>query len=240
MILRHLWKSGLVAVVLVFYSVSPINAQSNNVGAFIDQVIGAYGGRKNILSIKSYRLEATMQTHVQKGIGKVTRVVEGPLRLKVLIRYPSDMEIRLLDGEKSLRGFAPDKLASVEGPLRDSMVLQAARADIPWILDNMRSKIRLTKAKDGQSVLEIPLGKGMYMNAFVDAKTHLVTRAETVSEGEMELQFAADYSDFRKVDNVLFPFHEENYASGSHTATTKVDSIKLNPSGEALELPIPK
>lgn len=158
MILKHLWKSGLAAVVLVFYSMLPVNAQSKDVGTFIDQVIEAYGGRANI----------------------------------------------------------------------------------PWILDSMRSKIRITKAKDGQSVLEVPVGKGMYLNAFVDAKTHLVTRAETVAEGAMKLQFAADYSDFRKVNNILFPFHEENYASGSHTATTKVDNIKCNLSGKDLELPIPK
>lgn len=239
MLLKHLRKIGLAAMALLFCS-APANAQSNDAGQFIDKVIEAYGGRQNVLSITSYRLEANLQTHIRGDNGKVTRISEGPLQLKVLIRYPSDMEIRLLDGKKSLRGFAPDKLASVEGPLRDSMVLQAARADIPWILDSMRSKIRLTKAKDGQSVLEVSLGKGMYMNAFIDAKTYLVTRAETISDREMKLQFAADYSDFRKVNNVLFPFHEENYASGSHTATTKVENIKINPSGEDLDLPIPK
>ncbi|MEW6087048.1 MAG: hypothetical protein AB1498_01940 [bacterium] len=240
MILRHLLKSGTVIALLMLYSSSPAAAQSNDAENFIDQVIEAYGGRQNVFSIKSYRLEAVLQTHVRGDNGKVIRVSEGPFRLKVLISYPSDMEIRLLEGEKALRGFGPDKLSSVTGPLRDSMVLQAARANIPWILDSMRLKIRLMKTKEGQSVLVVPLDKGMYMNAFIDAKTHLVTRAETVSEGPMKLEFAADYSDFRKVDNVLFPFREENYASGAHTATTKVDSIKLNPSGEDLALPIPK
>ncbi|MEW6087029.1 MAG: hypothetical protein AB1498_01845 [bacterium] len=236
MVSKFLWKGGLFAIALMFCSVSPIFSQSNDAGALIDQVIEAYGGRGNVLSVKAYRMEAVIQTHIRGENGSVIRVSEGPAKLKVIVRYPNNMEIRLLDGENALRGFAPGKLALVQGPLRDSMVLQAARANIPWLLDKMRAEIRLTKSKDNSPVLEVPIGEGMFLKAFVDIKTHLIIRAETVSEGEMKLGFAADYSDFRKVNNVLFPFKEENYASGSHTATTTVNKIMLNPSGEYLGL----
>jgi len=87
MILKHLWKSVLAATALVFYCMLPVDAQSNDAGILIDQVIEAYGGRQNVFSVKSYRMEAAIETHVQGDSGKVTRISEGPLQLKVLIRY---------------------------------------------------------------------------------------------------------------------------------------------------------
>lgn len=42
--------------------------------------------------------------------------------------------------------------------------------------------------------------------------------------------FATQYSDFRKVDGVLFPFHEESWVQGTHTASTDVRTVQWNPS----------
>jgi hypothetical protein len=118
------------------------------------------------------------------------------------------------------------------------MVLQAARANLPWILLKMRSQVRLSQGDGSGPVLEVLLGEGRLLRAFVDARTHRVAGAESVmSFGRMKMRFKTQYTDFRKIDGVFFPFHEENYASGTHTATTKVQTIQLNPPANRLKLP---
>jgi hypothetical protein len=118
------------------------------------------------------------------------------------------------------------------------MVLQAARATLPWILEELKARTHLIKRRDGAPVLEISLDEGLVMRAVVDPQTHRVVRSEgLLRSGAAEIRFETEYSDFRPVDGVLFAFHEENYASGTHTGTTVVKSIQLNPVGNALQLP---
>jgi hypothetical protein len=53
----------------------------------------------------------------------------------------------------------------------------------------------------------------------------------------MPIPFRTTFADYREVNGVLFPFHEENYASGRHTGTTSVTKIVVNPAAAQLELP---
>ena len=208
-----------------------------NAGAIIDKIIAAYGGAP-LLAVRSYRMEAVLQARARGETGEVIRIAEGRRRLKVLIRYPTTMEIRVLDGERAWRGASPRHLTLVQGPPRSAMVLQAARADLPWILEELRSKARVIETKDGSLVLAVPIDEGMVLRATVDPKTHRIVRSDgAIRMGSAEVSFETQYSDFRIVDRVLFPFQEENYASGVHTGTTKVKRILLNPSGSALDLP---
>jgi hypothetical protein len=212
--------------------------QSSDATRLIDEVIEAYGGRQPVLAVRAYRIEATMQAHSRRERARIIRIVQGPDRLQVLLGYPSRPEIRVLDGEQARRGSSPHNLPSVRGPMRSSMELQAARVYVPWILDKKRFQARLARTKEGTPVLDVPIGKGLLLRVFVDAQTHRVTRSESVMEFRgMAMQFHTIYSDFRKVEGVLFPFHEENFASGRHTATTLVERIQVNPSGSDLKLP---
>jgi hypothetical protein len=209
-----------------------------NAGALIDEIIAAYVGAP-VLAVRSYRMEAVLQARGRGETGEVIRIAEGRRRLKVLIRYPTTMEIRVLDGERAWRGASPRHLTLVQGPPRAAMVLQAARASLPWILEELKSKARVIGTKDASPILAVPIDEGMVLRATVDPKTHRIVRSEgAVRMGSTEVSFETEYSDFRKVDRVLFPFQEENYASGVHTGTTKVKRIRFNPSASALELPV--
>ena len=239
-LLRILEESGtgLSVLLLAYASVTPLEAQSPATNALIDRVIAAYGETGRVASVRAHRWEATMQTHVGGEEGGVVRIVEGPDRLKVLIHYPSRVEIRVLDREQAWRGTSIQSLAPVQGPMRSSMVVQAARANLPWTLHEMRSKVGMARAPGGRQVLEIALGPGLALRASLEPDSHRIVQAKSVVEmGPMTILFRTEYSDFREVDGVLFPFHEENYASGIHAASTEVSRILLNPAGDALELP---
>jgi hypothetical protein len=222
---------------MVGAAAAPGAAQPSGDGALIDKIIAAYGERRQVLSVRSYRMEAGLRARGQEA--DVIRIAEGPSRLKVLVRYPKSSEIRVVDGERAWRGGTAHDLAPVQGPLRGAILLQAARASLPWVLEQLKSKTELIGSRSGAPVLEISLGEGLAVRAIIDPKTYRIVRSEgTLNLGGMEMRFETEYSDFRTVDGVLFAFQEENYASGTHTGTTIVKSIQLNPVGSALELPL--
>lgn len=218
---------------------APVAAQPRKSDALIDKVIAAYGERERVLGVGSYRVEAALRARARGQEAEVIRIAEGGSRLKVLVRYPNAMEVRVLDGEQAWRGGAASDLVSVQGPPRAAMVLQAARANLPWILEQLKTTARLVESREGRPVLEIPVGEGMVMRAVIDPVTYRIVRSEGVLlfRGQ-EIRFETEYSDFRTVDGVLFAFHEENYASGTHTGTTMVKNVRLNPTGSALQLPV--
>lgn len=78
--------------------------------------------------------------------------------------------------------------------------------------------------------LGLPLGEGLVLRVWTNPVTHLVE----VSEGALRTPgafatFENYYSDFRKVSGVKFPFHEENFASGTQTVVTTVQRVIVNP-----------
>jgi len=170
---------------------------------------------------------------MQKRRGRMVRAYSRPGRLKVILDYPGKEEVRILDGEKGWRTDWTGNLQVVEGFLLGSMVLQAARADLPWILEERVADCTLLVpvqgARGALNALEISLGEGMTFRVFVDPETHLVTRSQGLMDiGGMKTYFETVYSDFRSVEGVLFPFHEENHASGFHTGSTTVEKIFIN------------
>ncbi|MGA8808507.1 MAG: hypothetical protein WB973_11570 [Thermoanaerobaculia bacterium] len=46
------------------------------------------------------------------------------------------------------------------------------------------------------------------------------------------LEFVVDYSGFRRVGGLLFPFAEAGMAMGMPTANTKFDAVVVNPAGK--------
>jgi hypothetical protein len=59
----------------------------------------------------------------------------------------------------------------------------------------------------------------------VDTKTSHILRSIGKASG---LEFVVDYSDFRRVSGLLFPFAEAGMAQGMPTANTKLEAIEIN------------
>jgi len=204
--------------------------QQESVDEIVGAILQAYGGRSAVLSVHSYRMEATVDALSRGERGQVTRTATAPAALTVLIRYASASELRAVDGNTGRRGTSPADLVPVQGPLLGSMIVQAARAHLPWILDTRRADVRLVERGAAGDVVELPLQQGLRVQATIDRGSRLITRTVgLVPAGPTEIRFQTDFSDFRKVSGVLFPFREENHASGVHTGTTIVTSILVNP-----------
>jgi len=237
-ILKWMKSRICLVVALIGAATAPVAAETRESDALIDKIIAAYGERQQVLSVRSYRMEARLRARARGKEADVIRIAEGVSRLKILIRYPNSTEIRVLNENQAWRGGSAHNLALVHGPLKGSMVLQAARATLPWNLVELKTQTHLAKSRESALALEISLDDGLIVRAIIDPQTYRIVRSEgSLHMGAAEVRFETEYSDFRPVDGVLFAFHEENYASGTHTGTTIVKSIQLNPVGNALQLP---
>lgn len=202
--------------------------------ALIDRVLVAYGGWPKLSAVSSYRMQGALITGHDKSPIPTERIFSRPGRLKIVITHPERAEVRYIDGDRGWRTAPKGGTEPASGAMLDAMVLQRARAALPWLLADRRDEVRLlaldTPDSDGLAGLEVRLGEGLLLRAFVDRRTHQVTRVITqLDRGGMSIAFAARYSDFRPVSGVLFPFREENFTGGSLVASTAFDTITLNP-----------
>lgn len=236
---------ALVCAALLLAPASNASAAGTpEVRALIARVTEAYGGRKALERVRAYRIEGSVFSTMRHSDSPTIRVFARPARLKVLIDHASGAEARLVDGAKGWRNEAGGPLEPVTGPMYAAMVLQAARAGVPWVLDEHADEATFTDSLTQSDVrcagIQFPLGDGLVLRAWIDPATHHVVRSQGLLEhGGMRTHFETVYDDFRAVDGVTFAFREENFASGRQTGLTTITKVVLNPPLRANEFQPP-
>jgi hypothetical protein len=224
----------LLLLIQVFITIPSPSFADPAMDSLIDRVLSAYGGEK-IETVKAYRMEGMVTAKMRQTQGPMVRLFARPDRLYVDLAYKSTPERRYLDGE---RGWRTDPrgggINEVSGPLLKSMTLQAARANIPWVLSEHRKEVTQMpplKVSEKMTIgMQIILGPGLILRLYADPKTALIVYSQAFLNTEtMKTHFETAYSDFNEVHGILFAHHEENWASGFHTGTTKIQKITVNP-----------
>lgn len=195
----------------------------------VARCVEAYGGKKAVVRLARNRSEGTVTSLLHPGQpGRIARLYQRSGRLRVEIAFPgAPVEIRVLDGGRGWR-FGEE----VGGPFLASMILQAARLDLPALLAAWQQKLedRGTWELDGKTlrVLALEVAPGVTVEAGIDPATGRILRSRgTAKGGPMPLEFVTTYSDFRKVDGVLVAFREGNWANGSATGETVLEEFEL-------------
>ena len=209
-------KLTVLAALLVAAS-----ASAQSLDDVVSNVMKEYGGKAAWQKVTSLHETGTVVPLMRKGDGKLTRTWSGPGKLNVEIVYPTETEVRIVDGDHGTRNGK-----DVTGGSLDAMKLQAARLELPMLLVIKRATLKDLGTKDGIRSIEIPLSETLALTVNVDEKTSHILRS-TGKAGALEFQ--VDYSDFRRVGGLLFPFAEAGMAQGMPTANTKFDSIVVNP-----------
>jgi hypothetical protein len=208
--------------------------QPESAAPYIEKIFAAYGGKQKLAAAASFRIEGTVFPTMGKPKAPTIRTFSRPNRLKIVIDYPGAPELRILDGEKGRRSDRKGNAVQVNGIQHGSMVLQAARINIPWILEEVKDNARLIppvmhNEKELKGI-EVLLGEGLLLNVYFDPKNYFVVQSRAVLNiGKINTFFDTFYSDFREIRGIIFPFREENHASGFHTATTVIKRVVLNP-----------
>lgn len=195
----------------------------------IARTIEAYGGEQSLLGATGTLQEGTVTSTMRSGAeGKIVRLYERPVRLRVEVEYSGDeSEVRILDGGRGWRNGSP-----ATGPMYEAMLLQAARLGLPVILLEFQASLqdRGEVERDGRRyrVIELGFHDGLTITMDIDPESGLILRSEgaiSAGGGRPELTFATEYSDFRTVEGIVVPFHEVNYAQGRPTGETRLDSV---------------
>jgi hypothetical protein len=180
--------------------------------SLVDKVIQVYGPRQNVAALRqSGRVIPAMRSDE----GKLTREWQRPDKLRVEIAYPSHTEVRVVDGN---HGTQNGKEATGMG--LDAMRLQAARIALPVLLTEKRAELRSA----GENAIEIPVGDKMTVTIEIDPTTGHILKSTGKAEG---IEFSTAYSEFRRVDGLLFAFRETNTAMGTTTATNELTKIDV-------------
>ena len=75
----------------------------------------------------------------------------------------------------------------------------------------------------------LEVAPGLEVEAAIDAATGRIVRSRGVGrDASFPLEFVTSYSDFRKVDGVLFAFHEKSWASGATAGETVLEDVKVD------------
>lgn len=221
----------LLSVLLALPPAAAAAPPAAEIDALVAKVFAAYGGEAALAKVAGYRMEGT-QTSSMRGTGPFVRLFQRPRRLRVSLDYPGHPETRVLDGAQGWRSDGKGNMAPSEGFLLGSMQVQAARANLPWILKERRRDLALQAPYDDGRFrgIEIPLGPGLALTAFVELTTGRIVRSSgTIDTPAMKTAFSTEYADFRTVDGVLFPFRESSGAAGQSTGDTVVTKITVNP-----------
>jgi hypothetical protein len=198
----------------------------------------AYGGVDAVGRVHTLRQDGMLMARSGAGHGEVTRISSGTGTLSVLVAYPARAEIRIVEKGRGWRGAGVESMAEVDGPLLSAMVAQAARLRLPRLLLDSPSVVRLESDAGDRDVLEVTLAADLKLRLFVDGETRYITRSESIlTDVPVPFGFATDYSDFRRVDGVVFPFREETFAAGVHTSSMLLGSVEINPRGDRARLP---
>ncbi|BDG04841.1 hypothetical protein [Anaeromyxobacter oryzae] len=197
--------------------------------ALVERCVDAYGGKKAIVRLARIREEGSVTSNVLHpgAAGRISRVYQRSGKLRVEIAYPdAPREVRVLDGSRGWR-FGEE----VQGPFLVSMILQAARLDLPSLLAAWEAKLvdEGTAEVDGKTlrVLALEVAPGLRIEAAIDAATGRILRSRGTGTGGMPLEFVTTYSDFRTVDGVLVAFREGNYANGRTTGDTVLEKVEF-------------
>jgi outer membrane lipoprotein-sorting protein len=208
-------KLLLLAAILVAAS-----AHAQSLDDVVSKVMKEYGGEPAWQKVASLGETGTVVPVMRKGDGKMTRFWQKPDKLRIEIVYPTDREVRVVDGDHGTRN---DK--EVTGGSLDAMKLQAARLALPTLLAEKRASLHDLGVHDGLRAVEIPLSGTLTLTVTIDPKSWHIVRSMGKASG---LEFVVDYSDFRRVNGLLFPFAEAGSAQGMPTANTKIETVVIN------------
>jgi hypothetical protein len=183
--------------------------------ALVDKVVSAYGGAAAWNKVTEIVARGRVVPAMRKGDGAMVRTWRGADNLRVEIAYPDNKsEVRVLENGKGTNNGRESSAMEL-----DAMRLQAARLALPKLLADKRTAVRVT----GDNTIEITIG-GLTLEAEIDPATGHIVRS-TGRSGAMS--FTTAYSDFRTVNGLLIPFHEENSAMGTKTADIFLDKVEI-------------
>ncbi|MEN8008625.1 MAG: hypothetical protein ABFS42_16570 [Candidatus Krumholzibacteriota bacterium] len=231
---RRICAGALLAVVFLAGCGGEPDNRSDNpaIRNLVDALVTAYGGEEAMARIDGYHAEGTIHATQWRINATTRRWFKRPDCLLLELDYPNRPEWRLTRGDKGWTGPTEGDWKPAGMPKIWPMRLQTVRFDLPLRLREHEVELILMQNDEkDRPVLRLTIDKGLHMEYHVDPASHCITTVMMVMDGPPAMVFQADYADFRMVEGVLFPHHEETWARGTMTSLIRIKSIEINPAG---------
>src|SRR5947209_1491040 len=198
-------------------------AQTLTARQILEKSIAALGGRENLAKIQTRTASGEVQTRGMTGTYQLW--TKAPDKLKTKLDISIQHIERGFDGtngwEKrtSVRELSADERARLKQRALFNPLLQYLNAGVPG---ELKGKRQLPGA-EAYEVRLSPKGEPT-VTLYFDTSSFLLLREDyELEDGELKIS----YSDYRKVNNVLLPFHIQEESPGQ-TLSVTFDEQRLN------------
>jgi hypothetical protein len=235
-------RRSLCAVALViFLAALPVGlcaeeqtSESGRIAAVIRKVIDTYGGKEAIEGVHSLYAKGKIEAFMLRDQGTYELYFKRGRKLRVETKYAKSSEVRILDENRGYRSTDKLPLQEVYGHRYLSMVYQCKHLDIlhDLLSGTYESRSMGQSFVSGKKVEVFRLNdkEGAVMDIFVDTQEAVIIKVTAYfSSGRKQIDLSAEFSDFQKVGDSLYPFRITNYAGGLKVAETVIEKYSLNP-----------
>ena len=225
----NIFLIALVASVVPCYA----NAYEGTLERTVGQVLDAYGGKQNILKIKTVFAHGRINDFLRRTSGGYARTMRRPGELRIDIMPEKQGEVRVLSRGKGLQGSGR-RLRKANPISLSSMRYQYGYLDLPMSLadETARASHMGIKELHGRpmEVLSVQLQDAPVLTVYIDFETHLIRRVEALfSMGGMGSSLlGTEYEDFRDVDGVLFSFRLNNFVGRKNISVISLVRLAVN------------
>jgi hypothetical protein len=229
-----LLKRFFLPISLIFFIIPSDAAETRaQEESIVAKIIDAYGGKENLSIVGSISAEGRIQKAFPNDAGTYSRYFKKEKKLFVDIRYQQSSERRILNGRKGYRGTS-EKVEEVKGPPYYAMVYQYNQIDLPFgFLDGAFKVTGMRREKlNGvdADVLQLKDRDGYEIEIYVSTENFMILKAIGYFRvGSSITTLSAEFSDYRKVDGILWPHKIINYARGAKLSETVISKYEINP-----------
>lgn len=211
------------------------SSEVQRITSIINKVIDAYGGKDIIEGIHSIHAKGKIEAFMLHDRGTYEFYFKRGGKLRVETKYEHSSEVRVLSDERGYRSTDTLPFEEVYGPRFLSMVYQYKHLNILHDLITGAYRIRsvgLSRTSgDNIEVFRLNDKEGTVMDVSVDKQTFFIIKVAAYFSAEnKQIDLSAEFSDFRKVGDAVFPFTITNYAGGLKIARTVIEKYSLGPS----------
>lgn len=209
-------------------------SEAQRIASLMNKVIDAYGGKDIIEGIHSVHAKGKIEAFMLNDHGTYELYFKRGGKLRLETKYGHSSEVRVLNNERGYRSTDTLPFEEVYGPRFLSMVYQYKHLNIlhDLVTDayRIRSLSQPQTSSDDIEVFRLNDKEGTVMDISVNRKTFFIVKVAAYFSAEnKQIALSAEFSDFRKVGDSVFPFKITNYAGGLKIAQTVIEKYSLDP-----------
>jgi zinc protease len=203
--------------------------------ALLTKVIDAMGGAAKLQSVKSIKQTASVVQKTEQGEVplQVETVIVFPNQLHTTIQTPMGAMTRVVTPSVAYMSMGPNS-RDLPASMRDEAVKDLRRNTIYVAQHAAEPTLKVSlgateKVGDVDAQILDVNADGTQTRWYVDPKTGRVLRSQYQSVGPNgPAQVTSDFSDFKPVDGITFPFTTKQ-VQGGQEAAIKTNKVEINP-----------